>query len=267
MADCPAVPPQAPSAATAPLLVLWDIDHTLIETRGVGRGIYERAFPVATGKPLRELATVSGRTELDIMRESLRRNGIEPTDEAIHRLARALIQGHEAARNELADRGRALPGAAATLAALAADDLVHQSVLTGNLREVARIKLEVFGLDVYLDLEAGAYGEDNPERAQLVRYAQGRAAKRFNILFDDAHTVLIGDTPNDVRAALQAGVHVIGVATGSSDREELRRAGATVVLTELEPDLARKSINLLLKNSTRPAAEPPGADVDRHGRS
>lgn len=251
MADSPVVHPRALSAAIAPLLVLWDIDHTLIETRGVGRAIYERAFPIATSKPLRELATVSGRTELDIMRESLRRNGIEPTDEAIQRLARALIQGYEAVRNELADRGRALPGAAATLAALAADDLVHQSVLTGNLREVARIKLEVFGLDVYLDLEAGAYGEDHAERAQLVRYAQGRAAQRFNMLFDDAHTVLIGDTPNDVQAALQVGVQVIGVATGSNDREQLRCAGATVVLAELEPDLTRQSINLLLmKNST-----------------
>lgn len=251
MADCLVVHPRVPSAATTPLLALWDIDHTLIETRGVGRAIYERAFPVATGRPLREFATVSGRTELDIMRESLRRNGMEATDEAIHRLAHALIKGYEDSRTELADRGRALPGAAATLAALATDETVHQSVLTGNLREVARIKLEVFGLDKYLDLEAGAYGEDHAERAQLVRYAQARAAQRFGTSFDDAHTLLIGDTPNDVRAALQIGVNVIGVATGSSDREQLRRAGATVVLAELEPDLARHSIKqLLLRNST-----------------
>lgn len=251
MADCLVVHPRVPSAATTPLLALWDIDHTLIETRGVGRAIYERAFPVATGRPLREFATVSGRTELDIMRESLRRNGMEATDEAIHRLAHALIKGYEDSRTELADRGRALPGAAATLAALATDETVHQSVLTGNLREVARIKLEVFGLDKYLDLEAGAYGEDHAERAQLVRYAQARAAQRFGASFDDAHTLLIGDTPNDVRAALQIGVNVIGVATGSSDREQLRRAGATVVLAGLEPDLARHSIKqLLLRNST-----------------
>lgn len=157
------------------------------------------------------------------MRESLRRNGVEPTDDAIHRLARALIQEYEAARNELTDRGRALPGAVATLAALATEDLVYQSVLTGNLREAARIKLEVFGLDVYLDLEAGAYGEDHAERAQLVRYAQGRAAQRFTMLFDDAYTVLIGDTPNDVRAASQAGIHIIGVATGSSCAAPERR--------------------------------------------
>ncbi|MGH3925866.1 MAG: haloacid dehalogenase, partial [Pseudonocardiaceae bacterium] len=72
-------------------LVLWDIDHTLIETRGVGRAIYERAFLAATGRPLTNLATIAGRTELDIMRETLRLNGIEPTDVAVRALVDALI--------------------------------------------------------------------------------------------------------------------------------------------------------------------------------
>ena len=63
------------------LFVLWDLDHTLIETRGVGRALYERAFPAATGKPLTTLASISGRTELDIMAESLRLNDIAPTNE------------------------------------------------------------------------------------------------------------------------------------------------------------------------------------------
>src|SRR6266568_8382733 len=62
------------AACTPRLLVLWDVDHTLIETRGVGRAIYDQAFLVATGRPMTELANVSGRTELDIMTESLRIN-------------------------------------------------------------------------------------------------------------------------------------------------------------------------------------------------
>ncbi|MGH3828363.1 MAG: HAD family hydrolase, partial [Pseudonocardiaceae bacterium] len=140
------------------LLVLWDVDHTLIETRGVGRAIYERAFPAATGTPLTTLASISGRTELDIMAESLRLNNITPTEETITRLARALVRGYQDARDELRRVGRALPGAHDTLASLAHNPTVYQSVLTGNLRDVARIKLEVFDLDHYLDLDAGAYG-------------------------------------------------------------------------------------------------------------
>jgi len=212
-------------------LVLWDVDHTLIETRGVGRAIYERVFPIATGRTLAKLATISGRTELDIMAESLRINGFEPTGEFVGKLAAALVQGYEDARDELATTGRALPGAAETLAAFAADPRIHQGVLTGNLREVARIKLEVFGLDRYLDLSTSAYGDDDANRPALVGIAQRRATEYTGMVFDN--TVLIGDTPNDVQAALTAGVRVLGVATGNSDEQALRDAGADVVVKGL----------------------------------
>lgn len=41
-------------------LVLWDIDHTLIATRGVGREIFGDAFEQVTGTPMREQAAVAG---------------------------------------------------------------------------------------------------------------------------------------------------------------------------------------------------------------
>ena len=59
---------------------------------------------------------VAGRTELDIiaeslrMTESLRVNGIEPTDEAVRKLSAAPARGYEDAREELTATGRALPG-------------------------------------------------------------------------------------------------------------------------------------------------------------
>jgi hypothetical protein len=37
--------PSPDESQTARVLVLWDVDHTLIETRGVGYAIYQRAFP------------------------------------------------------------------------------------------------------------------------------------------------------------------------------------------------------------------------------
>lgn len=221
------------SSALPRLLVLWDVDHTLIETRGVGRAIYDRAFPAATGRPLAKLADISGRTELDIMRESLRINGLEPTTELVDRLAAALIQGYEDARDQLRGTGRALPGADEVLRELAADLRVYQTVLTGNLRHVARIKLEVFGLDRYLDLAAGAYGDDDPERSKLVAIAQQRASARAGVTFDNDVTVLAGDTPKDVEAGLAAGVRVIGVATGKTGAAELRAAGAQTVVSDL----------------------------------
>jgi phosphoglycolate phosphatase len=227
----PAAEPKPVQAA--PILVLWDVDHTLIETRGVGFAIYKRAFPVAAGRPLDKLAQISGRTELDIMSETLRINGVEPTNEAVGKLAAALINGYENARDELSTTGRALPGAKATLEYLATKKQIYQGVLTGNLRDVARIKLEVFELDSYLDLEASAYGNDHSERAELVAIAQSRASTRTGMTFEDRNTVLIGDTPNDIEAGAIAGVRVIGIASGKSSVEELREVGAAVVVTDL----------------------------------
>ncbi|MEV0068855.1 MULTISPECIES: HAD hydrolase-like protein [unclassified Amycolatopsis] len=214
-------------------LVLWDVDHTLIETRGVGRAIYDRAFPAVTGRPLAKLAKIAGRTELDIMAESLRINDIEPTADKVGRLADALVQEYEDARDELRTTGRALPDAEETLARLAGDPAVYQAVLSGNLRAVARIKLEVFGLDKYLDLEASAFGDDHADRSMLVTIAQQRAEQRTGTRFANPDTVLVGDTSNDVKAALTAGVVIIAVATGKTPEEELRAAGATHVIPNL----------------------------------
>jgi phosphoglycolate phosphatase len=219
------------------VLVLFDVDHTLIETRGVGREMYERVFPAVAGVPFRKLAAVSGRTELDIIRETLDLHGVVPTTEAVRKLANALAEGYAAARDELAERGRALPGVPRTLATLAAEPEIHLGVLTGNLRAVARIKLAVFELDRYLDLDSSAYGDDHAVRSELVAVAQRRAAERTGVVFDSRSTVLIGDTPKDVDAGLAAGVRVIGVATGKSTAQELRDAGATWVLADLtDPD-------------------------------
>jgi len=46
--------------SAAPLLVLWDIDHTLVSISGVGREIYTRVFEQVTGQPLVHLADMRG---------------------------------------------------------------------------------------------------------------------------------------------------------------------------------------------------------------
>jgi phosphoglycolate phosphatase len=48
-----------------------------------------------------------------------------------------------------------------------------------------------------------------------------------------AAAVYIGDSPPDMAAAVDAGVHAVGVATGSFSRDDLTAAGADVVLDSL----------------------------------
>ena len=212
------------------LLVLWDIDHTLIEAWGSGRKAYERAFAATFGRELEMLAGMQGRTELGIASETIALHGMEATEEATVALMAALAQAFEDGKDELFADGRALPGAREALSAFAAEKAVHQGVLTGNLPGVARLKLEAFQLDGYLDLDASAYGDDHENRTELVAVARERA-RRAGLSVSE--TVLVGDTPRDVVAGLESGARVVAVATGRCGEEELRSAGATVVLRDL----------------------------------
>jgi phosphoglycolate phosphatase len=214
-------------------LVLWDIDHTLIETRGVGKELYAAAFEAVTGRRMEHPADPTGRTETAIFAETLEQHGIEASDRLQQRYAAELARQYERHAEELQTRGRALPGAEAALAALAEQPGIIQTVLTGNLRAVARIKLRVFGLDRYIDWKAGAYGEDASERAKLISVAQESAGEHYGVSFGPDNTVIVGDTAQDVSAAHEGGARIVAVASGREGVDELRDAGAEVVLPDL----------------------------------
>lgn len=74
---------------TRPVLVLWDIDHTLIETRGVGRAAFADAFQRVTGHPLQQMSSVTGRTENDIYTDTVALHDI-PDPPPFTRFAEAL---------------------------------------------------------------------------------------------------------------------------------------------------------------------------------
>ncbi|MFJ5638635.1 HAD family hydrolase [Streptomyces sp. NPDC093223] len=214
-----------------PELVLWDIDHTLMATRGLGGHLWADAFEQVTGVPLREQADVTGSTERVILRETARLHDIPYSDDLFTRFADALGAVHVRRAAELRERGHALPGAVALLAALAGRG-VHQSVVTGNVRAAAEVKLAVFGLDAYLSLDDGAYGEDGDQRPELLRAALTRSGT------EAGDAVFLGDTPADVAGGRTAGVRVVAVATGRTPAAELLAAGASTVLESLS-DTAR----------------------------
>jgi phosphoglycolate phosphatase-like HAD superfamily hydrolase len=103
-----------------------------------------------------------------------------------------------------------------------------QSVLTGNIRPNAEAKLRLLGDHArVLDLDVGGYGSDDVRRPRLVGAAQRKASQKYGVAFGPSSTVLVGDTERDVAAALEGG------ATGVTSQEELRQAGAHVVLPDL----------------------------------
>jgi phosphoglycolate phosphatase len=186
-----------------------------------------------TGQPLEKMPELSGRTEPVIFREALKLHGVTGTGNLYRQFAAEQARGYAERMDELRRQGRALPGAADSLRDLAARPDVIQSVLTGNTRDAAEIKLRAFGLDRYLDLGIGAYGTDDDTRAELVKIARQRATAARGTPFDSTTTVLIGDTANDVTAARDGGARIIAVATGSDSAADLAAAGADTVLDDL----------------------------------
>ena len=208
------------------LLALWDVDYTLVSADGLGTRLYEVVFREMFGRELTAVAPKAGRTDRAIIGDTLALAGVSRVwvDAFLAALARAAADG--AVRAEV----RPLAGASDAVAALASAG-IRQSVLTGNIRPLAALKLRLAGLGEHLDLDVGAYGDVHEVRAELVAVARRAAREAYGTDFSGSSTVLIGDTPLDVEAALAAGARVVAVATGSYPAADL--AGAHVVLPDL----------------------------------
>ncbi len=217
------------------LLVLWDVDGTLVHTAGHGRHAFEEAYTTVTGLPAEELS-YAGRTDHQIALEML-----EGDRERLPRVLDGLAGALEARRAEIARDGHPYPGVPEALEALHARDQVINSLLTGNIEANAALKVSAFGLERWLDFEAGAYGSDpHEERYELVAVARDRAAAKYG---EVTEAVLIGDTPLDVRAAQLAGARAVAVATGQSGLDELRGAAPDAVFEDLsDTDAAVRAI-------------------------
>ena len=224
------------------LLVLWDIDYTLVNARGVGSELYTRVFTSRYGRPLPQPGSMAGRTDRAIAREVLAlagldgHDGMDGLDQELQLFQDALNDTAPAFAARARQVVTALPGASAALAGLAAvapGQGPVQSLLTGNIRPMAEIKLAAAGLTRHLDLEVGSYGDLHEIRAELVAPARAAAAAAYGQDFGGTATVLIGDTPLDVAAALATGARAVGVATGHFSAADLAAAGAHAVLPDL----------------------------------
>jgi phosphoglycolate phosphatase-like HAD superfamily hydrolase len=258
------------------LLVLWDVDHTLVNAGGGGLELYRIAFAELFGGEMPVPGSMAGRTERAIALEVLTLAGLpEPRGKvaAFH----AVMAAHAPEVADLIrEHGTVLPGAAEALAALAMIGTgdggasaggagaggaggdghcgrpVVQALLTGNIRRLAEVKLGALGLTEHLDLDVGTYGDAHEVRSELVGPARRRAALAYGGDFSGEATVLVGDTPLDVEAALVTGARAVAVATGYFSVAELTAAGAHVVLPDLTD--TERVLTAVLGTSQSPVA-------------
>jgi phosphoglycolate phosphatase-like HAD superfamily hydrolase len=218
-------------------LVLWDIDGTLVQAGEVGRDIFTEAFQAVVGRAPDQVAArtlaMAGRTDPEIALEFLAAHEIAEGATHLPAFSEALVTALDVQAAPIRERGRALPGARETLAALGRTEGVVQSLLTGNVEPNALLKLASFELDGYLDFEVGGFGSDHHHRPSLVEVARTKAEAKYGTAFAGPATVLVGDTPLDVAAGRAGGARVVAVATGPYQVAELESTGADAVLEDL----------------------------------
>ena len=91
---------------TTQRLVLWNVDQTLVDVGRVTREAYAEAFRRVTGRPLVRLAPTAGRTESEIIFETLAFNDVPAGDDTLPAFMQALIQAVREAKPALAGSRR-----------------------------------------------------------------------------------------------------------------------------------------------------------------
>jgi phosphoglycolate phosphatase len=210
-------------------LVLFDIDGTLIDSGGAGVRSLDLAlkdlFSIENGF---HGISMAGKTDTQIIKEGIMKHGIS-ADGTIDAVIKAYLNYLRREINN--DRKHVKPGIYEVLEELKPLQDLGLGLLTGNIEEGARIKLEPFRLNEYFP--AGAFGSDDEDRNNLLPIAVKRFEELFQQKIEADNCIIVGDTPRDVECAHIYGAMCIGVATGPYSYEDLIEAGADYVVHDL----------------------------------
>lgn len=153
---------------------------------------------------------VHGMLDPDILNLMLQAAGMDELriGQAMPSLLNAAEEAYLAAVPDL--RGKHCPGVPELLSELRARG-VPLALVTGNLTRIGWRKLERAGLHEFFRF--GAFGEMAPTRGGLAKLAIEQA-RREGIIEEDSRITLVGDAPQDVRAAQENGIQIVAVRTG-----------------------------------------------------
>jgi len=214
-------------------LVLFDIDGTLLISRGIGREAKRLAMLECFGRTGDlDNHVFGGKTDWRIVAELLAPYGISSTD-----VGRAMPNYETVmARHMRAIRecypAEAIPHALELVAALRQRDDSLVGLVTGNTSKTAAIKLELAGFDPAW-FPIGAFGNESAARADLTRLALQRARDLSGGAIAGGDVFVIGDTPDDIQAARAIDAVAVAVCTGYVTRDQLIAANPDYLLADL----------------------------------
>jgi phosphoglycolate phosphatase-like HAD superfamily hydrolase len=222
-------------------MVLFDIDGTLIRRAGPHHreALVEAVRRVTGLNTTTEGIPVQGMLDRDILTIMMRNAGAAGSL-IRHSMPEIVACAQRIYARRCPDLKRKVcPGARMLLYRLHRRG-IPTALVTGNLTRIGWRKMERAGLRRYF--RAGAFAESAADRAGLVRLAM-EEARGQGWIDASTHVSLVGDHPNDIRAARANGVRAIAVCTGLSSRDELAEHAPDLLL----PDLRSLPLDLLLR--------------------
>jgi phosphoglycolate phosphatase len=229
-------------------LVLLDIDGTLLLGKGSGRAATQLAMQEVFGT-VGKLADYQfvGKTDFYTLVELLSPEGFTEAQiaEVLPHYSEVLTRHMLQIMHEYPMH--ALPGALELVNQLAARSDVLLGLITGNVLQMADVKLRAVGIDPSVFVIA-AYGTEARVRRELAPIILARAEQHSGVQFDLQNVVFIGDTVDDIDCAHSIGARIIAVATGSVPREKLEQHPPVTVLDNLAD--VERVLSLIIDHET-----------------
>lgn len=217
-------------------LVLFDIDGTLMITKGASSRCMKRAGTIVIGPTFNWSPITVGTLDPQIFDQLSFANGIAPTDELRQQYKDAYLSELEQELHKRVEDITVMPGIELLIDSLyqraeTQEDVVL-GVLTGNFRRATELKLSLSGLG--LDrFRVIICAEDGQTRDDLPQIAMRQAEQRTDRPITPSNTYIVGDTPRDIQCAQANDCQCISVATGRYSQQQLAEAGGRCVFASL----------------------------------
>lgn len=224
-------------------LILFDIDGTLLKAGGIVReamgDALEKVFGTRGG-----IADASfiGATDLGVVHDLMGREGFG-TEEISLRFSKLIETYGPILREKLTtwDNFRLCPGVPGILDSLQ-DRGALLGLVTGNCQVGAKIKLDRGKLSGYFSF--GAFGDETTDRARMCEFAHKRGEIQAKEKIPKEMVMMVGDSPNDIKAARAYGIRMLAVSSGWIGAEELSKHNPDWLYPDLSA--AQEIVDLLL---------------------
>ena len=213
--------------AKPPVLIIFDVDGTLVDAHALDNASFNDAFTEVTGIKMTESMWSSFEevTSQSTIHQALGKGCSEDISSIKDRIKNSFFEKLRAGHSLDPTAIRAFGGAVDLVSALQASPDFRVAIATGCWKETGHFKLKTSGFDLTNIPFASA--SDCYSRADIISLAAQRAGMSVE------HAVYVGDGLWDLRATRQLGIPFIGVGRKV---EALRQAGAEHTLDALNAD-------------------------------